>query len=84
MSAVVKRIDCSSKTNIPNGKHCLLFNKAVTTHCKINDRTKFHMVKSIDNAFDHMELCFAYKQKNLISENWLVLPRNISHSRIPR
>ena len=30
----------------------------VTTHCQINDQTKFHMVKGIDNAFDHIELCF--------------------------
>ena len=22
------------------------------------DQTQFHMVKGIDNAFDHMELCF--------------------------
>ena len=31
---------------------------AVTTHCQIYDKTKFHMAKGIDNAFDHMELCF--------------------------
>ena len=30
----------------------------VAGHCQINDQTKFHMVKGIDNAFDHMELCF--------------------------
>ena len=30
----------------------------VTGHCQVNDQTKFHMVKGIDNAFDHMELCF--------------------------
>ena len=30
----------------------------VTTQYQIYDQTKFHMVKGIDNAFDHMELCF--------------------------
>ena len=33
-------------------------NSSVTTHCQIYDQTKFHMVKGIHNAFDHMELCF--------------------------
>ena len=31
----------------------------VTGHCQIADQTKFHMVKGFDNAFDHIELCFA-------------------------
>ena len=44
----------SSKTNIPTHK----IGGLVTGHCQINDQTKFHMVKVIDNAFDHMELCF--------------------------
>ena len=26
-------------------------------HCQVNDQTKFHMVKGIDNAFDLMEFC---------------------------
>ena len=26
--------------------------------CQIDDKTQFHMVKGIDNAFDHVELCF--------------------------
>ena len=26
--------------------------------CQISDQTQFHMVKGIDNAFDHMEMCF--------------------------
>ena len=28
-----------------------------TGSCQISDQTKFYMVKGIDNAFDHMELC---------------------------
>ena len=34
------------------------YNNLVTIHCQIYDQTKFHMVKGIDNAFDHMEMCF--------------------------
>ena len=34
------------------------FDSLLTTHCQIYDQTKFHMVKGIDNAFDHIELCF--------------------------
>ena len=30
----------------------------MTSHCQINDQTKFHMVEGIDNVFDHMKLCF--------------------------
>ena len=42
-------------------------------HSQPFDQTKFHVVEGIDNAFDHMELCFlSYKQKNYFSENWLV------------
>ena len=49
----------SSKTNIPSSKHWWpYYNNLVTIHWQINDQTKFHMVKGIDNAFDHMELCF--------------------------
>ena len=33
----------------------------LTTNCQIYDRTKFHKVKGIDNAFDQMELCFVSK-----------------------
>ena len=52
--------------------------------CQIYDQTTFHMVKGIYNAFDQMELCFGLrKQKNYFSENWLVLPRNYFHNRIP-
>ena len=54
-------IICSSKANILSSKQCFLYNSPVTTHCQIYDKTKFHMVKSIDNAFDHMELCFVLK-----------------------
>ena len=32
-----------------------------TSHCQIYDKTKFHVVRSIDNAFDHMEMCFVLK-----------------------
>ena len=35
------------------------WNSPVATLCQIYDQTQFHMVKGIDNAFDHMELCFA-------------------------
>ena len=30
--------------------------------CQISDHTKFHMVKGIDNAFDHMELCLILQE----------------------
>ena len=33
-------------------------NSPVAILCQIYDKTQFHMVKGIDNAFDHMELCF--------------------------
>ena len=42
------------------------------------------MVKGIDNAFDHMELCLSYKEKSYSSENQLVLPNNYFHNRSPR
>ena len=52
------------------------FNSLFTNHCQIYDQTKSNMVKGIDNAFDHMELCLVlnYLQKKYFSENWLVLP----------
>ena len=37
----------------------------VTAQCQIYDQTKFHMVKGIANAFDHMELCFVFKTEEL-------------------
>ena len=59
-------IKCSSKTNIPSSKHCLLYmyNSPVTTRCQIYDKTKLYMIKSIDNAFDHYGIILSYKQKN--------------------
>ena len=35
----------------------------VTTHFQIYDQTKFHMVKGIDNAFDHMELFYLINRR---------------------
>ena len=53
-------------------------------HCQIYDRTKFHTVKGIDNAFDYGMCDLSYKQKNYFSENSFVLPRNYFHNRISR
>ena len=39
-------------------------NQPTTTHCQIYGQTKFHMLKGIDNAFDHMECVVSYKEKN--------------------
>ena len=47
-------IKCSSKTNIPSSKHCLLYNSQVTTHCQIYAKTKFHLVNCV----------LSFKQKN--------------------
>ena len=33
--------------------------------CQVYDQTKFHMVKGIVNAFDHMELCFVLLTEEL-------------------
>ena len=33
-------------------------NILVTTYYQTYDETKFHMVKGINNAFDHMELLY--------------------------
>ena len=33
-------------------------NSSVTAHCQIYNQTKFHLVKVINHAFDHKELCF--------------------------
>ena len=35
------------------------------THCQIYDKTQFHMVKNIINAFDHMELCFVLQTEEI-------------------
>ena len=51
-------IQGSSKTNTPSSKHWWPNNNLIIFHCQIYEQTKFHMVKGIDNAFDHMELCF--------------------------
>ena len=32
----------------------------------MNDQTQCYMIKSIDNAFDHMALCFAFLTEELI------------------
>ena len=48
----------SSKTNIPSSKYWWPCNCLVAILCQIYDKTQFRMVKGIDNAFDHMELCF--------------------------
>ena len=40
----------SSKTNLPSSP--------VATLCQMYDQTQYHMGKGIDNAFDHMKLCF--------------------------
>ena len=44
-----------------------------TGSCQILDLTKFHMVKDIDNAFAHMELCLVSQAEVL---NWLLLPHH--------
>ena len=72
-----------SKTNIPSSNHWWPCNSPVTTHCQIYDQTKSHMVKGINNAFDHTELCLSYKQNIYFSENLLVLPRNYFQNRVP-
>ena len=42
------------------------------------------MVKGIDNAFDHMELCvLSYRKNNYFSEKQLALPRNLFQNRFP-
>ena len=47
----------SSKTNISSSKYWWQCNSPVATLCQRYNKTQFHMVKGIDNAFDHMELC---------------------------
>ena len=58
-------------------------NSPVATHCLIYDQTQFHMVKGIDNAFDHMELCFLLSEEKFQGKGG-VLPKNYFHNRIPR
>ena len=42
------------------------------------------MVKGIDDAFDHMELCFIFISRRIFfSENWIVLPRNYFITEFP-
>ena len=48
----------SSKTKIPSSKYWWLCNSLVATICQIYGQTQFHMIKGIDNASDHMKLCF--------------------------
>ena len=48
----------SSKNNIPSSKYWWPWYCLAAILCQIYDQTHFHMVKGIDNAFDHMELCF--------------------------
>ena len=48
----------SGKTNITSSNTAGLITTWFTNNCQIYDQIKFHMVKGIDNAFDHMELCF--------------------------
>ena len=48
----------SGKTNIPSSKYWFPCNSPVATLCQIYDQTQFHMVKGIDNAFEHKALCF--------------------------
>ena len=50
----------SSKTNIHSSKYWWPWNNPFAALCQMYmyDQTQFHMVKGIDNAFDHMELCF--------------------------
>ena len=38
--------------------------------CEIYDKTKFHVVKGIDNAFELMKLCLVLEQKQYFT------PRN--------
>ena len=45
----------SNKTKIPVGQTLMAIKQPIY---QINDKTQFHMVKGIDNAFDHMEMCF--------------------------
>ena len=40
----------------------------MTTHCQINDQTKFYMVEGIDNVFDHMKLCFVLSRTIISSK----------------
>ena len=48
----------SSRPNRPSSKYWWQCNNPVATLFQLYDQTQFHMVKGIDNAFDHMELCF--------------------------
>ena len=67
-------IKCSSKANIPSSKHCLLYNKSVTTHCQIYDKTQNSIwSKALLNASDDMKFCvLSYKQRTRFSESWLI------------
>ena len=67
-------IKVGNKINIPAakiGSHGTC-PKLVQSHesasCQIEDLTKFHMVKGIDNAFDHMELCLVLQAEVILSE----------------
>ena len=47
-------INGSKKSNIPGSTHWCAYNSLLTTHCQNYDQLKFHMVKGINSAFDHM------------------------------
>ena len=63
---VLPGIKGGSKTNIPSSNYGWPCNSPVTTHYQIYDQTKFHMVKGIDSAFDHVELCFILLTEELL------------------
>ena len=53
-------VKVGSKTNILVSKIWWPYNSPLaicTGSCQTEDKTKSHMVKGIDNAFDYMELC---------------------------
>ena len=60
-------IYAGSKTNIPSSNYGWPCNSPVTIHYQIYDRTKFHMVKGIDDAFDHYGIVFCLIKRRVIS-----------------
>ena len=55
----------------------------VTSHCQVNDITKFHMDKSLIMPLTIWNCVLLYKQNNYFSEKQLALPRNFFHNRFP-
>ena len=47
--------------------YLVAYDSSVSTHCQICDQTKFHMVKGIDNAFDHNGNVFYLISSRIIS-----------------